>query len=91
MREKRADLKTKSKRKIFWKKVLAGVLSTFSGGVNMLFGGGGGMLIVPALRYGFGIDEKKAHASAIAVVLPLSVVSAVVYTLRGVRSVFVGL
>lgn len=91
MREKQERIKTKDYRNFFWKKALAGALSLFSGGVNILFGGGGGMLIVPALRYGMDLDEKKAHASAIAVVLPLSVFSAVIYTVRGVWDVCVGL
>ena len=48
------------------------------------------MLVVPALRFCLGVEEKRAHASAIAVILPLTLVSAVVITLRGVWSVSVG-
>ena len=60
------------------------------GAVNGLLGGGGGMLAVPALRVS-GLDTKKAHATAIAVMLPLCVVSALVYTLRGIFEVKTGL
>ena len=49
------------------------------------------MLVAPALRYGLGIEEKRAHASAIAVMLPLSTVSAAIYTMRGVWDVRLGL
>ena len=49
------------------------------------------MLVVPAMRYGLDAEEKKAHASAIAVTLPLSVFSAVAYTVRGVFDWTLGL
>lgn len=41
------------------------------------------MLVVPAMRYGLEVEERKAHASSVAVMLPLSVISAVAYTVRG--------
>ncbi len=55
-----------------------------AGAANGLFGGGGGMLVVPCLTYIGKMEERKAHATAIAAVLPLSVISATVYALRGV-------
>ncbi len=48
------------------------------------------MLAVPAMRYGLDVEEKKAHACAIAVMLPLSIFSAVTYTLRGAYNVKLG-
>ena len=65
-------------------KVAAALLAVGAGAVNALFGGGGGMLIVPALSICLGCEEKKAHATAVAVMLPLSVCSAIVLTLRGI-------
>lgn len=53
------------------------------GVVNGLFGAGGGMLAVPVLAFAAGLPQKKAHATAIAVILPLCVVSTVVYAVRG--------
>ena len=47
---------------------------------NGLFGAGGGTLLVPALERLIKIDTHKAHATAIAVILPLSVLSALIYT-----------
>ena len=44
------------------------------GATNALFGGGGGMLAVPALKL-LGHAEKQAHATAIAVILPVSALS----------------
>ncbi|MBQ5930564.1 MAG: sulfite exporter TauE/SafE family protein [Clostridia bacterium] len=52
------------------------------GAANSLFGGGGGMLAVPLLQK-TGLDEKRAHATAILVILPISLLSFLVYALRG--------
>ena len=46
--------------------------------INGLFGAGGGMLAVPLLKR-FGLDQKSAHANAVAVILPITVLSAVLY------------
>ena len=53
-----------------------------TGAANSLFGGGGGMLAVPLLHK-FGYDEKTAHATAILVILPVSLFSFVLYFIRG--------
>lgn len=58
------------------------------GFVNGLLGGGGGMIAVPALA-GTGLSEKRAHATAIATVLPASAASAVVYLFHGAVRLFV--
>ena len=50
--------------------------------VNGLFGAGGGMLAVPLLKK-VGMEQKSAHANAVAVILPITVISAVMYLLRG--------
>lgn len=66
---------------------LANAATVFSalltGVANGAFGGGGGMLAVPAFTVLQGMDEKKAHATAVATILPLSAVSAAVYILNG--------
>ena len=49
---------------------------------NSLFGGGGGMLAVPLLQKN-GYGEKEAHATAILVMLPVSVFSFLLYFFRG--------
>lgn len=56
--------------------VLAGV-------VNGLLGGGGGMIIVPLLSLVAKFESKKAHATAIAVILPASIISACVFLFGG--------
>ena len=50
--------------------------------VNGIFGGGGGMLAVPALR-GLGLAQKKAHATAILVILPVCLLSLIPYFFKG--------
>lgn len=54
-----------------------------AGLLNGLFGTGGGTVVVPLLERG-GIPAQKAHATSIAVILPLSICSALVY-LRGME------
>ncbi|MCL2377789.1 MAG: sulfite exporter TauE/SafE family protein [Defluviitaleaceae bacterium] len=46
---------------------------------NGLFGAGGGTVLVPTLEKFMPLETRKAHASALGVILPLSVVSAVIY------------
>ena len=50
--------------------------------INGMFGAGGGIIAVPLLRK-FGMNDKESHASSVAVILPLSVFSAVLYILDG--------
>lgn len=53
-----------------------------AGLINGLLGGGGGMIAVPALQRA-GMDDKQAHATAIAVILPVSLVSGAIYWWQG--------
>lgn len=50
-----------------------------AGLLNGLFGAGGGAVVVPAVKRFLGEETHKAHACAVAVMLPLSAVSAAVY------------
>lgn len=50
-----------------------------AGLVNGLFGSGGGTLIVPALVFLLNLDDYKAHATAISIILPLSIISVLIY------------
>lgn len=58
---------------------LAGALA---GLCNGLLGAGGGLFLVPLLTR-WGMPRRQAFATSVAVVLPLSLVSAGVYLLRG--------
>ncbi|MBQ7830641.1 MAG: sulfite exporter TauE/SafE family protein [Clostridia bacterium] len=52
------------------------------GSANSIFGGGGGMLAVPLLMR-IGLSEKRAHATAILVILPVSLLSFILYAYKG--------
>lgn len=54
-----------------------------AGGINGFFGGGGGMIVVPMLISACGFLRKNAHASALLIMLPVCLISAVVYILNG--------
>ena len=58
------------------KSVLIGIVAGFANG---LFGSGGGTIVVPAMERFLGVEEHKAHATAIAIILPLSLLSMAVY------------
>ncbi|MDR2509439.1 MAG: sulfite exporter TauE/SafE family protein [Spirochaetaceae bacterium] len=59
--------------------VVIGVLTGF---LNGFFGSGGGTVAVPCMTRFMRVPAKAAHATAVAVILPLSIISAAVY-LRG--------
>lgn len=64
------------------KKAIIYALSFIVGLINSLFGAGGGLVAVPLFR-AQGLTQKEAQASAISVILPLCVISAVVYRYLG--------
>mgnify|MGYP000599155691 FL=1 len=60
-----------------------GTLGGFGAGViNGLLGAGGGMVVVPLLS-ALGVRGKKSHATALMVIVPLSLVSAILYLVQG--------
>ena len=65
-----------------WKTTQRVVCGTVVGMANSLFGGGGGMIAVPLLQK-TGLDEKRAHATAILLILPISLFSFLFYAFRG--------
>ena len=54
------------------------ILSVSIGLISSLFGAGGGLVAVPLFKRQ-GMEQKEAQASAIAVILPLCIISAGVY------------
>lgn len=66
--------------KKYYKQILIGLVG---GLLNGLFGAGGGSIVVPAMEMFLDMDEKKSHATAIAVILLLSAVSSVFYLKHG--------
>lgn len=55
------------------------LIGTVTGFANGLFGSGGGTIVVPAMERFLEVEEHKAHATAIAIILPLSILSLVIY------------
>ena len=68
------------KKLINTKRIVCGGLV---GAANSIFGGGGGMIAVPLLEK-TGMAEKQAHATAILLILPVSLLSFILYVWRGV-------
>ena len=62
---------------------LFAMCSIVIGFINGFFGGGGGMLCVPMLEKIGSLPTKKAHATAIPIILPITIASAVVYIING--------
>lgn len=53
-----------------------------TGLANGLFGSGGGTVVVPCMEKYLDINAHKSHATAIAIILPLSVLSAAIYIFK---------
>lgn len=66
------------------KKIKFILLGLITGLVNGLFGSGGGTILVPGLFFILGVTEHKAHATAISVILPLALISTIVYMKNGI-------
>ena len=62
------------------KYLIAGALA---GAANGFFGGGGGSVFVPLLTGYCKLDQRRAFATSVAVILPLCALSAGVYFFRG--------
>ena len=61
------------------KKIYIVLFGALIGVINGFFGGGGGMVVVPLLTKMFGLEQKKAQATALFIILPISLVSSIVY------------
>ena len=71
-------MEEKSKKKR-WYFIFLGLVA---GILNGLFGAGGGVAVVPMLENA-GIEPKKAHATSISIILPLSILSGIFYLISG--------
>ena len=59
------------------------VTGALAGAANGFFGAGGGLLLVPLLVSWCGMEQRRAFATSVAVILPLSAVSAAIYWMKG--------
>ncbi len=89
MEEKVVNFKIKEKgnKETFF----AVVTGSVAGLINGLFGGGGGMIVVPMLVALLKRNPKTAHATAILIILPLSIVSGLLYVSFGNLKLNVGI
>lgn len=75
--------KQKHKKSQIGKKIILLLFGGMIGFINGFFGGGGGMICVPTLEKALKLDNKRAHATAIAVIFPLSLISCAIYIFKG--------
>ena len=59
------------------------VTGALGGLANGLFGSGGGLFLVPLMTRWSKLEERKAFATSVAIILSLSIVSSVVYFTKG--------
>ncbi len=69
----------KKKTSLISKYLKCAAIGVVTGVANGLFGSGGGTIAVPAMVMFLGIEEHKAHATAISIILPLTVMSIFFY------------
>ncbi|MEG1548407.1 MAG: sulfite exporter TauE/SafE family protein [Clostridia bacterium] len=63
---------------------MRGIAAGIAAGLcNGLFGAGGGMVAVIALKDMCAFPAEKAHASAISIMLPLTAISGAMYAMQG--------
>lgn len=60
-------------------KLSLALTGALAGMANGFFGGGGGMIAVPLMIFLLRRPQKNAHATALLVILPLSIVSGLIY------------
>lgn len=66
--------------KKIYKSLLVGFIT---GIINGLFGSGGGTIIVPSLVFLLGIEQHRAHSTAIFIIFPITLISTFIYLKQG--------
>lgn len=59
------------------------ITGALAGAANGFFGSGGGLFLVPMFTKWLKMDQRRAFATSVAVIFPLSAVSLFVYFLKG--------
>jgi len=65
--------------KLFWYIATGAVAGLIAG----FLGIGGGILLVPMMVGLLGLTQHKAHGTSLAVIIPIAIISAIVYAMRG--------
>jgi len=63
-----------------WRVMVVGLLAGLLAGI---FGVGGGILIVPGLMWVLAMEQRRAHGTSLAAVLPISIAGLVPYLVAG--------
>lgn len=67
------------KSKLIWYIATGAIAGLVAG----FLGVGGGILLVPLMVGFLGLTQHKAHGTSLAVIIPIAIISAIVYALRG--------
>lgn len=67
------------------------IISMIIGFVNGLLGGAGGMFSIPLLLFLVKLNQKESHANAIFIILLTSIVSSVIYIIKGYYKINTGI
>ncbi len=67
------------KSKLIWYIATGAIAGLIAG----FLGIGGGILLVPIMVGLLGLTQHKAHGTSLAVIIPIAIISAIVYALRG--------
>lgn len=59
------------------------IIGTCAGAANGFFGAGGGLFLVPLFTAWLGMEQKRAFATSVAIIFPLSAVSVLIYLQNG--------
>jgi len=81
--KKKPVVRGKNRSENFKEMVILFFLGGVIGFLNGFFGGGGGVVGVPAIEKFLKVDNKTAHATCLALILPLSIISAGIYVFSG--------
>lgn len=83
---RRADTETptaENRKPVKHEKLYSVLTGASAGLINGVFGGGGGMIVVPMLVYLLKKEPRVAHATAILLILPMSIASGLLYASFG--------
>lgn len=64
------------------KRFLLPIFGFLAGVMNGLLGAGGGLIVVPLLKH-YGLEQQRAQATAISIILPLTAISSFIYYING--------
>ena len=87
----KAKANKKTEKNIKNSRLYAVLAGAAAGIINGLFGGGGGLIIVPMLVHMLKREQNRAHATAILIILPLSITSGLFYAAFGSVDLAVGI